>query len=356
MSKIWVLGDGQLGAMLRHAGMPLDVEVCPIDINADVLPELSPEDKVTAEREQWPSTPVTQALEQHPNFLNRLVFPKLADRVTQKQLLDDLDLSTAPWMIVSDGVDESSIHRQLGDNVLLKRRSGGYDGRGQHWLRSCNDDKIPADWHDHAIAEQAINFDEEVSLIGARDIKGNVVFFPITLNLNTDGILMATVAPVDRIAHLQAEAERMLGKLLESLDYVGVLAMEAFRLGDSLMINELAPRVHNTGHWTQAGSSISQFEYHVRAVAGYPTVPAKIKAPSVMINLIGTPWDERWLAIEGAEVYWYGKDHRPGRKLGHINFCNSNTAQISSQLNQLKDLLPEQYQPAIQWVQTNLTP
>jgi 5-(carboxyamino)imidazole ribonucleotide synthase len=130
--------------------------------------------------------------------------------------------------------------------------------------------------------------------------------------------------------------------------------MELFRLGDSLMINELAPRVHNTGHWTQAGSSISQFEYHVRAVAGYPVIPSDIKAPSVMINLIGTPWDERWLSVPGAEVYWYGKEHRSGRKLGHINFCNSNIGALTAQLDQLQTLLPSEYEAVLDWTRSNL--
>lgn len=352
--KIWVLGDGQLGAMLKHAAMPLNLTVEPIDINATELPNLQPLDRVTAEREQWPDTPVTQALSEHPHFLNKNTFSTLADRATQKSLLDELKISTAPWQKVEVSTIEATLHEQLGPRVLLKRRTGGYDGRGQHWLKQAEASKIPADWHEQAIAEAAIDFDEEVSIIGVRGKNGDCFFYPLTLNLNTDGILMATVSPTERLSHLQAAAETMLKTLLDHLDYVGVLAIELFRLGDTLMVNELAPRVHNTGHWTQAGASISQFEYHVRAVADLPLTAATIKAPSVMVNLIGTEWDERWLGVKGAEVYWYGKSHRPGRKLGHINICSGDKSLLRASLEELRGLLPENYAPCLDWVLKNI--
>lgn len=346
---IWVLGAGQLGAMLKHAGMPLALDVRPVDINESSAPVLGAEDLVTAEREQWPDTLVTQTLAQHPHFVNKPVFGRLADRKTQKELIDSLGLSTAPWRNVANDITANELRDQLGERVLLKRRTGGYDGKGQYWIRA-QDDEVPADWQGQAIAEQAIPFDEEVSLVGVRNRAGQCVFYPLTLNLHLNGILYASVAPLARLQALQAQAETMLGKLLNALDYVGVMAMECFRVGDQLMINELAPRVHNSGHWTQAGASISQFEYHLRAIADMAIPKAQILGQNVMINLIGTDYNPNWLNLPVAQTYWYGKEVLPGRKVGHINLVGKEPADISCTLQQLKYLLPEQYyKEAIEW-------
>jgi 5-(carboxyamino)imidazole ribonucleotide synthase len=347
--RIWVLGAGQLGAMLKHAGMPLDLDVCPIDIDEAQAPQLAPDDLVTAEREQWPDTIVTRALAQHPRFLNKNTFGRLADRKTQKELIDSLGIDTAPWRNVANGITAAELYDQLGDKVLLKRRTGGYDGRGQHWLRT-DDDQVPDDWQGEAIAEQAIAFDEEVSLVGVRNANGECTFFPLTLNLHLNGILYASVAPLNRLAHLQAQAESMLAKILNALDYVGVMAMETFRVGDRLLINELAPRVHNSGHWTQAGSSISQFEYHLRATAGLPTPPAQVVGQNVMINLIGTPYTPAWRELSVARTYWYGKEVRPGRKVGHINLVSNDITSLRETLVLLGDTFTDPlYSTAIDW-------
>jgi len=346
---IWVLGAGQLGAMLKHAGMPLALDVRPVDINEISAPALQANDLVTAEREQWPDTLVTHTLAQHPHFINKQVFGRLADRKTQKELIDSLGLGTAPWRNVAGDITANELYDQLGDRVLLKRRTGGYDGKGQHWLRT-QDDQVPADWQGEAIAEQAIAFDEEVSLIGVRNRAGECVFYPLTLNLHLNGILYASVAPLTRLQHLQPQAETMLGKLLNELDYVGVMAMECFRIGDQLLINELAPRVHNSGHWTQAGASISQFEYHLRATADLAIPTATILGQNVMINLIGTTYNPNWLSLPSARTYWYGKEVRPGRKVGHINISSSTIDDINNTLTQLKPMLPEAfYSEAIAW-------
>jgi 5-(carboxyamino)imidazole ribonucleotide synthase len=346
---IWVLGAGQLGAMLKHAGMPLALDVRPVDINESSAPALQAGDLVTAEREQWPDTLVTQTLAQHPHFVNKPVFGRLADRKTQKELIDSLGLATAPWRNVANDINANELRNQLGERVLLKRRTGGYDGKGQYWIRA-QDDEVPADWQGQAIAEQAIGFDEEISLVGVRNRAGQCVFYPLTLNLHLNGILYASVAPLVRLQSLQSQAETMLSKLLNALDYVGVMAMECFRVGDQLMINELAPRVHNSGHWTQAGASISQFEYHLRAIADMAIPKAQILGQNVMINLIGTEYNANWLNLPVAQTYWYGKDVLPGRKVGHINLVSRDASDISSTLQQLKYLLPEQfYKEAIEW-------
>ena len=351
--KVWVLGAGQLGAMMKHAGIPLCVDVEPVAFDAPMV-DLQDDDAVTAEIELWPQSDVTDQLSAHPHFLNKTVFPRIADRLTQKQLLDDLSIDTAPWRNVETTTQAAELYTALGDTVLLKRRTGGYDGRGQYWLKSAEGTEVPSDFAGQCIAEQKIPFDEEVSIVGVRDKEGNLFFYPLTLNLHVNGILMASVSPLSRLSHLQAKAESMLGKLLTSLDYVGVMAMECFRVGDDLMVNELAPRVHNSGHWTQSGASISQFEYHVRAVAGLPLAPAVIKAQSVMINLIGTVRNDDWLSVPGAQLYWYGKEVREGRKLGHINFSNNDAAALVDSLNILKAQLPEPYPDVIEWVNSHL--
>lgn len=346
---IWVLGAGQLGAMLKHAGMPLALDVRPVDINESSAPAVQADDLVTAEREQWPDTLVTHTLAQHPHFVNKPVFGRLADRKTQKELIDSLGLATAPWRNVANDINANELRNQLGERVLLKRRTGGYDGKGQYWIRT-QDDEVPADWQGQAIAEQGIPFDEEVSLVGVRNRAGQCVFYPVTLNLHLNGILYASVAPLARLQPLQAQAETMLSKLLNELNYVGVMAMECFRVGDQLMINELAPRVHNSGHWTQAGASISQFEYHLRAVADMAIPKAQILGQNVMINLIGTDYNPNWLNLPVAQTYWYGKEVLPGRKVGHINLVSKDVQDLRATLQQLKYLLPEQfYKEAIEW-------
>ena len=354
MSKVWVLGHGQLGAMLKHASMPLGVDVEPVALDAEVVPNFMPEDFITAEIEKWPATPVTEQLADHPNFVNRDVFGRLADRYTQKQLLDDLELKTSPWFLVDDALTTESVYAALGERALMKRRTGGYDGRGQYWLKQAEGHEIPNEWRNQAIVEQAINFDEECAIVGVRDRQGQKYFYPLTLTLQLDGVLTASIAPLERLQHLQTKAEAMLAKLMDELDYVGVMAMECFRVGDELIINELAPRVHNTAHWTQSGTTVSQFESHVRAVAGLPIVQPQVKGLSVMINLLGTAYDERWWSIANAEPYWYGKSLREGRKMGHINFTQTLTGNLSDSLTQLQSYLPDRYQQVIDWVKQSL--
>lgn len=354
MSRIWVLGAGQLGQMLKHAGMPLSLDVRPVDIESEETFPLQAHEQVTAEREQWPDTAATRQLASHPAFVNLQTFPLLADRFTQKSLIDELGLATAPWQLVTTDTQACGLHEKLGERVLLKRRTGGYDGRGQHWLREPGLDAVPEGWHEEAIAEQAIDFDEEMSVVGVRSADGQCFFYPLTLNLHVNGILLGSVAPLARLAHLQEKAEQMLGKLMQHLDYVGVMAMECFRVGDELLVNELAPRVHNSGHWTQAGANISQFEAHLRAVAKLPLVQPTVKNTSVMVNLVGTDRQNAWLTVPGAELYWYGKDVRPGRKVGHINFCLDAQTDTKTALDTLQPMLPASYVEVLDWLRSQL--
>lgn len=350
--RVWVLGNGQLGDMLAHAGQAINVEVKPIGVDAEALPKLEATDWVTAEQELWPDTPATRQLSTHDRFINHHVFGEIADRLTQKQRIDSLGLSTARWCAVESGMSAEDLFAQLGERVLLKRRTGGYDGKGQHWLihgGEASEQAIPEGWHGECIAEAGIDFDEEVSLVAARDAKGAIYTYPLALNKHVNGVLSATLAGLPRLEAYHQQAEHMLGSLLAAFDYQGVMAMECFRVGDRLLINELAPRVHNSGHWTQAGASIDQFSMHLRAICGLPMSQPCLKAPTVMINLLGTEYNPQWLSVPGAELYWYRKTPRPGRKLGHINLASHSRDQIIEGLQVLASTLPTWYEAPIEW-------
>jgi len=167
-----------------------------------------------------------------------------------------------------------------------------------------------------------VPFSDEVSIIGCRDAKGNIRFYPPSLNLHVNGILKASIANTHLPERVITQAENKLSTVMNGLKYVGVMAMECFVVDYQLVVNELAPRVHNSGHWTQAGSSICQFESHIRAVTGLPIGKPAYNGPTLMLNLIGTELNPSWFEIEGAEITWYGKEVREGRKLGHINICS----------------------------------
>ncbi|WP_413715757.1 5-(carboxyamino)imidazole ribonucleotide synthase [Serratia ureilytica] len=354
MKPVCVLGNGQLGRMLRQAGEPLGIAVYPVGIDAE--PEAVPYQNsvITAEIERWPETALTRELATHSAFVNRDIFPRLADRLTQKQLLDQLGLATAPWQLLASAAEWPQVFAALGELTIVKRRVGGYDGRGQWRLRPGQEAELPADAYGECIVEQGINFSGEVSLVGARGHDGRSVFYPLTHNLHEDGILRASVALPQPNPALQQQAEQMLAAILNELNYVGVMAMECFIVGDRLLINELAPRVHNSGHWTQNGASISQFELHLRAILGLPLPQPVVSTPSVMVNLIGTAVNEQWLSLPLVHLHWYEKEVRPGRKVGHLNLNDPSAADLHQALQALAPLLPGEYQSGLAWAQQKL--
>ncbi|KKZ18259.1 phosphoribosylaminoimidazole carboxylase [Serratia marcescens] len=354
MKPVCVLGNGQLGRMLRQAGEPLGIAVYPVGIDAE--PEAVPYQNsvITAEIERWPETALTRELATHSAFVNRDIFPRLADRLTQKQLLDQLGLATAPWQLLASAAEWPQVFAALGELAIVKRRVGGYDGRGQWRLRPGQEAELPADAYGECIVEQGINFSGEVSLVGARGHDGRSVFYPLTHNLHEDGILRASVALPQPNPALQQQAEQMLAAILNELNYVGVMAMECFIVGDRLLINELAPRVHNSGHWTQNGASISQFELHLRAILGLPLPQPVVSTPSVMVNLIGTAVNEQWLSLPLVHLHWYEKEVRPGRKVGHLNLNDPSAADLCQALQALAPLLPGEYQSGLAWAQQKL--
>ncbi|MBH1923560.1 5-(carboxyamino)imidazole ribonucleotide synthase [Serratia ureilytica] len=354
MKPVCVLGNGQLGRMLRQAGEPLGIAVYPVGIDAE--PEAVPYQNsvITAEIERWPETALTRELATHSAFVNRDIFPRLADRLTQKQLLDQLGLATAPWQLLASAAEWPQVFAALGELAIVKRRVGGYDGRGQWRLRPGQEAELPADAYGECIVEQGINFSGEVSLVGARGHDGRSVFYPLTHNLHEDGILRTSVALPQPNPALQQQAEQMLAAILNELNYVGVMAMECFIVGDRLLINELAPRVHNSGHWTQNGASISQFELHLRAILGLPLPQPVVSTPSVMVNLIGTAVNEQWLSLPLVHLHWYEKEVRPGRKVGHLNLNDPSAADLHQALQALAPLLPGEYQSGLAWAKQKL--
>ncbi|ELZ8932980.1 5-(carboxyamino)imidazole ribonucleotide synthase [Cronobacter dublinensis] len=354
MKQVCVLGNGQLGRMLRQAGEPLGIRVWPVGLDADPQAVPFAQSVITAEIERWPETALTRELARHNAFVNRDVFPLIADRLTQKQLLDKLALPTAPWQLLADRSEWPQVFSRLGELAIVKRRTGGYDGRGQWRLRESDADTLPGECYGECIVEQGINFSSEVSLVGARGHDGSAVFYPLTHNLHQDGILRTSVAFPQASATQQKQAETMLRAIMDELNYVGVMAMECFVTPQGLLINELAPRVHNSGHWTQNGASISQFELHLRAITGLPLPQPVVSSPSVMVNLIGSDLNYDWLKLPLVHLHWYDKEVREGRKVGHLNLSDNDPALIDATLEALAPLLPPEYASGIAWAQALL--
>ena len=226
------------------------------------------------------------------------------DRLVEKQLFRRLGLETVKF---DDEVESFP--------ALLKSRVLGYDGKGQR-LVETRPGTVPGH-----VLEERVTFDRELSLLAVRGRDGDTRFYPLVENVHEDGILRTSRAPAAGAP--QAEAEEYATKLLDELGYVGVLALELFDVGGRLLANEFAPRVHNTGHWTIEGSAASQFENHLRAVLGL-SLGSTESRPSVMVNLIGAvPSSEAVLRIPGAHLHLYGKDPRPGRKLGHVTLVQT---------------------------------
>lgn len=348
--SVYVLGNGQLGRMLKQAGEPLSIDVYPIGLDALNRPHLNENSVITAEIERWPENEVTDYLAQQSSFINRDVFPIIADRLNQKTFLDKLSIVTAPWQSLCTYEQWESIFSELGSSVIVKMRTGGYDGRGQWLITQDNYHELPDEIYHHAIVESKIPFEKEVSLIGARNEKGETVFYPLTHNLHQSGILKVSIAQWNAdFLHLQSKAEQMLTSIMNEFNYVGVMAMECFLVGDQLMINELAPRVHNSGHWTQNGASISQFELHLRAILNLPLPKPMTHFYSVMINLIGVEYDSAWLEDSLVKLHWYDKEVRAGRKVGHINLSHSDHQKIVQSLTKLSCNMLKEDKACLNW-------
>lgn len=264
------------------------------------------------------------------------------DRLLEKSLFQDLGIAVAPYAVIGSEKDLGDVEDKVGFPLVLKARRLGYDGRGQRFVNKGSE--LASAWEElgrpPALAEAKVEFKREVSLIAARGVEGEIAFYPLAANHHEDGILRLTRAP-DPEQSLQDEAERLLRDLLNRLDYVGVLTVEFFvDQDDTLLANEMAPRVHNSGHWTIEGTVTSQFENHVRAVMGWPLGSTAPIGHAAMINLIGqAPPTEELLALPGIHVHDYGKAPRPGRKIGHCTVVGRDLGELEDKLAPLERLV-----------------
>jgi 5-(carboxyamino)imidazole ribonucleotide synthase len=250
------------------------------------------------------------------------------DRLHEKALFSRLKIPVAAHASVADPDSLRRAMRRLGVPGVLKTRRSGYDGKGQFVLNQLAD--IDAAWErlgsPDLIYEAFQRFSREVSIIGARDQNGRFVSYPLSTNTHRDGILRFSVAPY-RNPGLEALAKRYLRRVMEHLSYVGVLTIEFFVVGGRLVANEMAPRVHNSGHWTIEGAVTSQFENHARAICDLPLGSTRALGHTAMINFLGTiPERAALLGIEGLAFHDYGKEPRPGRKLGHCTILRTTAA------------------------------
>ncbi len=334
-----VIGAGQLGQMLGFAGRALQLDFVFLDPadnpparaagpvlarafdDQDALAQLVGRcDVVTFEFENVPVAAVESIANAVPVYPSASALRHAQDRVREKQLFERLGIPVPAYFPVDSLEDLRHASQSLGFPFVLKTRRFGYDGKGQAIVRNAQQQHDA--WQrlgDYPLlAEAWIAFDREVSVFGARRPGGDIAIYPLTENVHTSGILRNSIAPVTE-ATLTATAQRYLRDLLSHLEYVGVLALELFVAGDRLLANEFAPRVHNSGHWTIEGASTSQFENHLRAILDLPLGDTAAKGYAAMVNLIGVmPDDTDALAAAGFNLHDYGKEPRPGRKLGHL--------------------------------------
>ncbi len=321
MTLVACIGGGQLGRMLALAGLPLGVSFRFLDPSPDACagdvgellvgaysdPELLSRlaDGAAAVTFEFENVPVAAAAGVGA-VPGRRSLEEGQDRLREKELFRRLAIPTARFGTLLD----------TGLPALVKTRRLGYDGKGQRRV----DEHGPLDPDE--IAEELVAFDRELSIVAVRGRDGDTRFWPLAENVHRDGILSLTRAPAPEAP--QAEAEAIATALLDELDYVGVVAVELFDVGGRLLANELAPRVHNTGHWTIDGAVTSQFENHLRAILGLPLGDTAAVGDSLMVNLVGgiPPLDEL-LALERAHVHLYGKEPRPGRKVGHVTLVDA---------------------------------
>jgi 5-(carboxyamino)imidazole ribonucleotide synthase len=258
------------------------------------------------------------------------------DRLVEKDTFGSLGISTAPYRAVTDRASLDTAIAELGLPAVLKTRRGGYDGKGQAVLRSVVD--VDAAWAQLGgvplILEGFVAFSRELSIVAVRGGDRETACWPAVENQHVGGILHITRAPAPRLDDaLQAQAVACIRPLLDSLDYVGVCCVELFELDGSLLANEIAPRVHNSGHWTIEGAETSQFENHLRAVLGWPLGSTAARGASAMVNCIGVmPDRDSILAVPGAHLHDYGKEARPGRKLGHVTVTATDEATLGERL------------------------
>jgi 5-(carboxyamino)imidazole ribonucleotide synthase len=359
--KIGVLGGGQLGRMMALAGVPLGLEFCFLDpsshapaarlgehICADYNDVAALQlfakdlDAVTYEFENVPAETAQFLEERAPLHPPQSALQTAQDRIVEKTFLKELGVPTPPFRAASTREELDSAIEEIGAPAVLKTRRFGYDGKGQFVLRDARDAEKA--WRELGgvplILEGFVEFSRELSLICVRAQNGETAFYPLVENEHENGILRESIAPAPNSEELQILAEKHAARVLAALNYVGVLTIEFFQCGDELIANEMAPRVHNSGHWTIEGAACSQFENHLRAVCGLPLGATKTRGACAMLNILGElPDTSRVLAIPGAHLHLYDKAPQPGRKIGHITVCEEDENALHAKLKTLRALL-----------------
>ncbi len=349
--KIGILGNGQLGQMLMDSVQDIpELDISLYDLRAhsdDALDAfLASVDRVSYETENIPAHIVARlepvADKVYPSLKALKTFQ---NRLLEKNALRAAGIATADFCAVNSLDDVKAAVATLGLPIVLKTTTEGYDGKGQFVLRSP-DDAEPA-WaaigNRELIAEAFVKFERETSVIASRDVNGNILVFPMTENIHHEGILRYSLFPAAGLsAEKAALAERYIRQLADSLDYVGTITLELFETADGLVGNEVAPRVHNSGHWSIEGTEASQFRNHMLAISGRALGATTAKYPAVaMLNVIGdeTP-AVKAETTANAFRHSYGKEARPARKLGHVTVVAQTVAERDATIDQLADLIP----------------
>ena len=362
--RIGIIGAGQLGQMLGFAARELGHECvfldpsdtppaakagpvvqAPFDDPVALSSLAEQVDVLTYEFENVPVEALRDLGDPTPIYPPLDALRLAQDRLDEKQLFERLNIPLPRYHAVDSPDDLHAACDAIGLPLVVKTRRLGYDGKGQFVLRDRA--QIPEAWDAIGgvplIAEQFVHFDYEVSAIGVRNFDGEIAAYCLTHNEHAGGILRVSRAPVDNDA-LTARANSYLTRLLEHLEYVGVLALELFVAGDNLLANEFAPRVHNSGHWTIEGADTSQFANHILAVTGASPGPTRTTGHAGMVNLIGTVPDASREAIKGmarGTLHDYGKSPRPGRKLGHLTVVAQTAAERNAQTSALLETVNE---------------
>jgi 5-(carboxyamino)imidazole ribonucleotide synthase len=365
MKKVLVLGAGQLARMMELAGTPLNLDVKALDVSSNkVVQPISPEhvygdlktgianaDVITAEFEHVAHDILNECEQSGKLFPTSEAIKIGGDRRLEKALLESCNATNAKHHFVNSKEEFTAAISTLSLPIIFKSALEGYDGKGQWRLKSMSEAENI--WQDMAdflaastttvkqaiVAEQMVPFDREVSLVGVRRVNGDVAVYPLTENHHTNGILSVSVAaPIN--SALQEQATIVFKALSGKLSYVGIMAIEFFQVGNQLLVNEIAPRVHNSGHWTQQGADTCQFENHLRAICDLPLGSTTLIRPTAMINIIGEDSiPNEVLEIPSASVHWYNKSKRTGRKMGHINVCGESELALAQNLKSLAGIL-----------------
>jgi len=354
--KIGIIGGGQLARMLALAGYPLGLQCKVLDPAADACAAQVAEaiqanyddSAALAEMADWADV-ITFDFENVPAEAAQVLAAKTAvypppfalataqDRLHEKTLFGELDIPTPGFANVLELADLQAAAATIGLPAVLKTRRLGYDGKGQRVLRQAADlaPAYEALGDVPLILEGFVDFEREVSILAVRDRDGHMMFYPLTENQHRDGILRLSLAPHDNLA-LTAQAQDYARRITKRLDYVGLLAIEFFVAEGRLLANEMAPRVHNSGHWTIEGAETSQFENHLRAICGLPLGATTTRGYSAMVNCIGEMAErDACLSVNNAHYHTYGKQPRPGRKVGHITLRADSPAARQQQLEKI---------------------